>query len=214
VRDGGGPALELGCGNGRLLAGYVVDDGLDVEGVDSAADMLAICRRHCAAAGVDVTLHHADWVTLALDREYATLYNPAGSFSLIAGDGEAERALAAWYRHVAPGGQLVLGMSGPQPQQGAPWRWYLRRSATRASDGITFMVHQATRHDAAEQVTHSVDRHEVWGPDGVLRTTYLRRHLLRWWTPEQFVALVEGAGFVDVTTEGPELGYLLRARRP
>ena len=52
IRAGDGPALELGCGNGRLLVGYLAD-GLDVEGVDSAADMLAICRASRRARRAD-----------------------------------------------------------------------------------------------------------------------------------------------------------------
>ena len=82
IQRGGGPALELGCGNGRLLIGYR-EMGLDVEGVDSSHDMLAICGAHAAVAGIDITLHHADWTTLELPRRYATIYNPAGSFMLI-----------------------------------------------------------------------------------------------------------------------------------
>jgi SAM-dependent methyltransferase len=212
IRAGDGPALELGCGNGRLLVGYRADDELDVEGTDSAADMLAICRGHCAARGVEVVLHHADWVSLDLGREYATLYNPAGSFSLI-DEADARRALGAWLAHLVPGGRLVVSMSAPQPARGAPWRWYLRRSGTRPSDGTTFMVHQAVRVDEAVQVTHSVDRHEVWGADGVLRTTYLRRHRLRFWTPAQLAGLMEDAGYRDVTVAGPEHDYLATARR-
>jgi len=38
----GGAALELGCGTVRLLLRFVAAD-LDVEGVDSSSDMLALC---------------------------------------------------------------------------------------------------------------------------------------------------------------------------
>jgi SAM-dependent methyltransferase len=214
VRDGGGPALELGCGNGRLLIGYVADDGLDVEGTDSAIDMLAICREHGEARGVDVELHHADWVTLALGREYATLYNPASSFSLLDHEDDARRALRAWREHLVPGGQLAVSMSVPPPRDEPPWRWYLRRSGTRASDGTTFMVHQAVRAHRDAQVSSTIDRHEVWDPGGLLRTTYVRRHRLRWWTPDQLVALVRDAGFVDVDSDGPEHSFVVVARRP
>jgi SAM-dependent methyltransferase len=212
VAAGGGPALELGCGNGRLLVGYRTD-GLPVEGVDSAADMLAICRAHCEAHGVDVTLHHADWVTLALGREYATLYNPASSFSLIPDDEDAHGALAAWRDHLAPGGRLALAMAVPGPGDEPPWRWYLRRSATRPSDGTTFMVHQAVHSHRDAQVTDTIDRHEVWDADGTLRTTYQRRHRLRWWTQEQLAELVRASGFVDVEPVGSERSYVLLARR-
>src|SRR5439155_788473 len=92
IERGAGPALELGCGNGRLLIGYA-RAGFDVEGVDSSADMLAICAAHGREAGLDLTLHHADWLALDLGRTYATIYNPAGSFALVAGDEDARTAL-------------------------------------------------------------------------------------------------------------------------
>src|SRR5580698_11368183 len=49
----GGPALDVGCGTGRLLLDYL-SAGLDVDGVDNSPEMLAICREKAAAAGVDV----------------------------------------------------------------------------------------------------------------------------------------------------------------
>ena len=39
----GQPALDAACGTGRLLVPWVVD-GLDVDGVDASADMIAGCR--------------------------------------------------------------------------------------------------------------------------------------------------------------------------
>src|SRR5262249_37806274 len=85
IESGSGTAVELGCGNGRLLVPYVCS-GLEVEGVDASQAMLDICAAHAREAGVHVTLHHCDWTALALDRKYATIYNPAGSFSLLRSD--------------------------------------------------------------------------------------------------------------------------------
>jgi SAM-dependent methyltransferase len=203
---GGGPALELGCGNGRLLVGYVAD-GLEVEGLDGSADMLRCCRAHLDAGGLTADLHHADWTEPALDRTYATVYNPAGSFALVHELEVAHRTLAAWRRLVRPGGRLVLSLSGLAPRDDG-WIWRVRRSATRASDGTTFLVHQATSADRDGERTHTLDRHEVWGADGTLRTTLLRRHCLRWWSPEQATAALLDAGFDDVEIDGPPASYL------
>lgn len=214
IREGDGPALELGCGNGRLLVGYLAD-GLDVEGVDSSADMLAICRGHAAAAGHAVTLHHADWTSLALGRTYATLYNPAGSFSLLDDEDDARAALRSWRSHLAPGGRLVISMFTPAPERDGSrqpsWVWHVRRSATREADGVTFMVQQAVHGDAAAQVQHSLDRHEVWDVDGTLRTTYLRRHRIRWWTPDQLAEILRDCGYGDVESIGSEREFLVFA---
>jgi ubiquinone/menaquinone biosynthesis C-methylase UbiE len=39
----GQPALDIGCGTGRLILDYM-SQGLDVDGVDVSPEMLAICR--------------------------------------------------------------------------------------------------------------------------------------------------------------------------
>lgn len=214
IRGGDGPALELGCGNGRLLVGYVAD-GLDVEGVDSSADMLAICRGHVEAAGRTVTLHQADWTSLALGRTYATIYNPASSFSLIDDEDDARAALRAWRSHLSPGGRLVMSMFTPAPEeegpQEIPWAWHVRRSATRATDGVTFMVQQAVRIDHAAQFLHSLDRHEVWDADGTLRSTLIRRHRIRWWTQDQLGELLRDSGYVDVEFVGSARMFVVHA---
>ena len=127
-----GSALELGCGTSRLLVRYAAL-GLDVEGVDASADMLAICASHARAAGVEPALHRADWLTLDLGRDYSTLYNRAGSFALIADD-DARTALEAWRRHLRPGGQLLISMGVPRPDR-TPRRDDLRRASRGVGRG-------------------------------------------------------------------------------
>jgi SAM-dependent methyltransferase len=208
-----GPALELGCGTGRLLVRYAVL-GLDVEGVDASADMLAICARHARAAGVAPALHHADWLALDLEREYATLYNPAGSFALIADEDDVRAALAVWLRHLRPRGRLLISMGVPRPDRKANYEWRLRRSATRTTDGVTFMVHEAFRMDVDAQIQHVIDRHEVWSPTGELTTTFLRRHRLRWWTSDQLEDLLRECGYVDVRAHGTPEAFIIDGRSP
>jgi len=203
IERGGGPALELGCGNGRLLIGYR-GLGLEVEGVDSSYDMLAICGAHATAAGLDVTLHHADWTTLELPRRYATIYNPAGSFMLIDDADDARRALTVWLTHLAPGGRLFVGGSVPRADFDAQWEWRIRRSATRPSDGVTFMVHEALTCDLDAQLQHVVNRHEVWSADGRLVTTFIRRMRLRWWTGTQMESLLRECGASGVKLIGSD----------
>ena len=57
-RAWGEPALELGCGDGDPLLALRAE-GLDVEGLDSSADMLSKLRRTAVERGIDVTVHHA-----------------------------------------------------------------------------------------------------------------------------------------------------------
>ena len=213
IERGGGPALELGCGNGRLLLQSPAA-GLDVDGIDSSADMLAICAAHAAAMGISITLHHADWASFDFEKRYATIYNPSGSFSLIGDDDGARQAMGTWMRHLAPGGHLLIAMGVPRADFDARWEWHVRRSATRKSDGVTFMVHEAIRCEVEAQVCHNLQRHELWDARGRLVTTFMRRHRLRWWTSEQMEQMLVESGAARVRRYGTDDEFIVVATAP
>src|SRR3954453_9282007 len=52
----GEPALDVGCGAGRMLLRFLAD-GLDVEGCDRSGEMLAYCRGYAASRGLNPVLH-------------------------------------------------------------------------------------------------------------------------------------------------------------
>ena len=52
----GQPALDVGCGSGRLLVPWITS-GLDVDGVDASADMLGACRDAARAVGCSPALY-------------------------------------------------------------------------------------------------------------------------------------------------------------
>ena len=80
-------------------------------------------------------------------------------------------------------------MGIPRADFGAQWEWHVRRSATRAGDGVTFMVHEAMRCDVDAQVdAHAAPARALGRATGELVTTFMRRHRLRWWTGEQLEA--------------------------
>jgi hypothetical protein len=176
--------------------------------------MLAICAAHARDAGISPTLHHADWLTLALERKYHTIYNPSGSFALIVDVDDARAALVTWREHLVPGGQLIVSSGVPGSDFDAEYEWRVRRSATRASDGVTFIVHEAVKIDADAQLHHDLNRHEVWDRDGQLVTTFMRRHTLRWWTREQFTEMLEECGYADVRTYGQDDGFFAVGHAP
>ena len=72
-----GPALDVGCGTGRLILDYLAA-GLDVDGVDNSPDMLALCRAKAAGLGIDVEnrLYLQEMDRLDLPRRYATIFVP------------------------------------------------------------------------------------------------------------------------------------------
>src|SRR5688572_6098869 len=53
IDKAGQPALELGCGSGDPMLD-LVERGYDIDGLDSSADMLALCRVRATARGLSV----------------------------------------------------------------------------------------------------------------------------------------------------------------
>ena len=131
-----GTALEIGCGTGRLLVPYL-QTGLEVEGLDSSEDMLAICREKAGAKAVSPVLHQQYMQELDLPRTYNTIYIPASTFMVLSDRDEGMEALHRFHSHLEPGGQVLISLDIPKRQFESHDRrqWWLRRVATRPRDG-------------------------------------------------------------------------------
>ena len=99
-----GPALDVGCGTGRLILDYL-QAGLDVDGVDNSPEMLEICRAKAAVSGVDVAgrLFEQEMDRLALARRYATIFAPSSTFQLLTDASAATQAMMRFRDHLQPG---------------------------------------------------------------------------------------------------------------
>jgi SAM-dependent methyltransferase len=141
-----GPVLEPMCGSGRFLLPLLAA-GIDVDGIDASAEMLAACRRHAAARGLAPSLHAAALERLALPRRYALAFVASGSIGLL-GHGDAlDGALVRLREHLAPGGTLLVCIDEPGAEPIAA------DSAPRivhAADGseIRYVARATAMHDA------------------------------------------------------------------
>jgi SAM-dependent methyltransferase len=214
-----GGALELACGTGRLLVPYR-RDGLDVEGLDASADMLAICRRKALAAGCEVALHLAAMEFFRLPRRYGAIYCPVGSLCLLTSPAALEAALRASFDHLHPGGSLALSLCQPMPPSADGAR-RLAREGRRASDGAMFRVWSEALPPPSPGVTRSRSIHEATIGDRLLaRDSFLFD--LRPLAPEEAAARLAAAGFTQIAFAGASGGpmsesdedYLATAIRP
>ena len=73
VERNGPPALDLGCGTGRLML-PLLSAGLDVDGCDRSPDMLALCRAEASRHGLAPQLYQQAMHDLDLPRSYKTIY--------------------------------------------------------------------------------------------------------------------------------------------
>jgi ubiquinone/menaquinone biosynthesis C-methylase UbiE len=82
ILQNGQPALDIGCGTGRLLLDYLAD-GIDIDGVDNSPEMLAICGEKAQKLGLHPTLFQQSMEALDLPRRYRTIMVPSSSFQLV-----------------------------------------------------------------------------------------------------------------------------------
>ncbi|MFI2236012.1 class I SAM-dependent methyltransferase [Streptomyces chrestomyceticus] len=216
LREVGGPALELGCGDGDPLLA-LRRSGLDVEGVDSSADMLERCRRRADEAGVTVTVHHQRMEALSLSRRFQAVFLAGPTFNLLPDDSVAAAALHRIRRHLADGGTALIPLHVPGP---TPADRIGQVRTAPADDGaeLRFSVVSEQRDEAARTRT-TVLRYERHGPG--TPTVVERPWLLHWYTRSGFEKLAAEAGLrtVSVTDaegdavqgDAPDVVFRLRA---
>ena len=200
ITQAGGCALEVACGTGRLLLPYL-RDGLQIEGVDSSAEMLAICRQKAERYAVTPVLHQQPMQALELPRKYSTIFIPYCSFQILSRREEAFEALRRFRAHLEPAGQLLVSLFVPWQDFRLDRQWRLRRSGIRPRDGATVLIHECTDSDRTEQVQDIWLRHELFR-DGQLITSELRTHRLRWYHKHEFAMMLERAGFGNSVAYG------------
>lgn len=202
----GGPALDVGCGTGRLMLDYLAA-GLDVDGVDNSLEMLAVCRGKAAALGIDVTgrLFEQAMQEMELPRRYATIFVPSSSFQLLTDVRAANEAMRRFVEQLAPGGVLVMSIMsqlwrGKESPPQMEWTdWTQVGEGLRPDDGATIRRWIRARYDHEQQLEHEENRYEVIvGGDVVTTEMHGRSPAVRWYSQAQIGDMVQRAGLAGV----------------
>ncbi len=211
IRRAGEPALDLGCGTGRLLL-PLLEAGFDVDGVDVSADMLDRARAGAARLGLDIASRlvqgtFRDFVPL---RRYRTIIC-CDSFG-IGGDQAADLdALCHLHACLRPGGTLTLSLDRAMPETLArlgdpahtfpdPWPEARDRGPLPDGDELELLVRTGA-FDPSTRVQRMDMRARLWRDGAVILE---EGGSLRWsmYTTDEIVAMLHEAGFVDVEVEG------------
>jgi SAM-dependent methyltransferase len=115
-KQSGGPALEIGCGTGRVLI-PTARAGIEITGLDLSPHMLAVCRERLAAEPAEVRarvrLAEADMRSFDLGRTFGLVTLPFRPFQHLLTVEDQLACLGCIHRHLAPGGRLVLDVFNP-----------------------------------------------------------------------------------------------------
>lgn len=143
----GQPVLDLACGTGRLLI-PLLQAGVDVDGCDFSADMLAHCRARAARTGLVPRLYQGPMHAFEATRTYRTIYI-CGSFGLAGSREKDLETLRRCHAHLKPGGALLVDIDAEyaSPEMWALWLQENRQalpqpwspeSRRRAADGSEY----------------------------------------------------------------------------
>ena len=200
----GGACLDVGCGTGRLLV-PLAKEGVEIEGVDNAPEMLAICREKLEAAGAKATLHEQSMTELDLGKTFETVMVPGASLQILIDRETAQMALSRMREHLAPSGQLLISMFIPWFElmnESSQGKWRLHKQAIREEDDSSVFCHTISELDRHAQIMHVWNRYEVFDAEGELKEAEMREMELRWYFKNEFLLLLEKCGFGDVVTYG------------
>ena len=199
----GEPALDVGCGTGRLVLDYL-QQGIDCDGVDNSPEMLALCREKAHGLRLSPNLYQQSMEALELPRRYRTIFVPSSSFLLLTDLGDAVEAAHRFFAHLESGGVLLMPFMvlwpGKEPPQHDVWSdWFKAGQARRSEDGAIVRRQQRVKFDLEEQLEHTEDRYQVVVNERVVEEeVQLMSPATRWYSQEQSVLVFREAGFVDV----------------
>ena len=206
----GQPALDAGCGTGRLLLPWL-RAGYDVDGADVSADMIERAGRRARAEGFDPTLLVQPLHALDPPRRYRTIV-ACGVFGIGSTRAEDEEALRRFHDLLEPGGTLLLDKEAPyaDARRWAYWTasgrtlpepWPENPTPRRVADGSEILLRtRAVDVDPLDQrVTLEMHAQRLRG-EVVEEERYTLTE--RMYFRDELVLLLERAGFEDINVRG------------
>lgn len=202
IKASGEPALDVGCGTGRLLLDFLAQ-GIDIDGVDNSPEMLELCRQKAQRLGLRPALFQQPMEDLRLPRAYRTIIVPSSSSQLVTDRAAAAEAMHRFFRHLEPGGSLVMPFmllwQGQTDSHTVTTDWEIRAEATRPDDGAVVRRWSRSTFDVVGQLEHTEDRYEVIRGGEVVEAEHqVRSPATRRYTQPQVMELYTAAGFADV----------------
>ena len=210
----GEPALDLGCGNGRILL-PLLKDGVDIDGSDISADMIALAAAEAKKAGLTSRLIVAPMHEIDLGRSYRTIFM-CGSLGIGGRRDHDREALRRAYRHLEPDGALLVANHQlpydtdekrwarwlPGHRAGGDGAWPAEGERRTFADGdeVEWLGKPSTLDPLEQRITMDV-RVRLWhGGEMIKEETYQLEENL--YFVQELLLMLEDAGFHDLRVEG------------
>ena len=194
LRHAGGPALEVACGNGRLLL-PVLEAGLECDGLDYSETMLASLRKKLAAKGLATNVVHADMRDFSLPRRYALIVIPFNSFLHNLTQADQLKTLRCCRDHLETGGRLVMTVFHPSAAKLIEWDGVEKELKQLPHEGGRVTIWDRADDDRVEQIRHMTRRIEFSDGKGQVTRREVLTFDLRYIFKPEMDLLLHVAGF-------------------
>lgn len=212
IERSGQPALDVGCGTGRLLLPYL-QAGLDVDGCDASQDMLAQCEARAKREGLSPRLYPQALHELDLPRRYWTIF----ACGVIGLGGERRltmQGMQRCYEHLRPGGTFAFDLAVrwndppawlsrlPENRRSLPEEWPSSTERKLLADGSELeMAARTVAVDPLEESQIRQLRARLWR-NGELVEEQVHTQRYEEYGKNELVLMLEHAGFGDIRLFG------------
>jgi SAM-dependent methyltransferase len=194
LRDAGGPALELACGNGRLLI-PTLEAGIACDGMDIAPSMLASLRAKLAARGLHANVMLGDMRDFSLPQRYALIAIGFNSFLHNLTQAQQIATLRCCRHHLTSGGRLVITAFHPSAAKLIEWVGPEKLFKDLAFGDGRVRVYDHADDDRVEQVRTMTRRIEFTDASGTVTRREMVKFSLRYVYKPEMELLLHVAGF-------------------
>ena len=184
-----GPALELGCGPGRVLRA-LAQAGLEAHGLDHDPSMLARAARrgHPRSA-----LHPGDLARFTMPLTFGLILLPCNTFATL-DDGRAAACLRCCRAHLPAGAALAVELPQPRDRDRPPAEDDVLAAFVEPERGNPVQLSALQHFDTRTQRLEVIWRYDELLPDGLVeRLEVPAFYQLR--TPAGLQPLLRTAGF-------------------
>lgn len=188
----GGPALELGCGTGRICLA-LAEAGIDAVGVDVSAGMLVRARLRTIEGTGHIDWVGADFRSLDLKRRFPLVLLPLGGLQHMESIDDVALALQAVARHLEDDGVAVIDVEAPGGDDLAAGPQPLVEHWTRPLDGALVSKLVAVEGHPALGLRDVTWHFDVASADGTLRR-HTQQFAMRTVTPGEIQLAARLAG--------------------
>ena len=181
---------EMGCGTGSISI-RLAKAGIPLLATDLSPEMIAVAQDKARASGAQVQFAVQDMTRFAVPRRVHAVLCACDGVNYLTDLKQVKSCFAHVFEALRPGGRFAFDISAPAKLNGMAGQMY-----GEDREDVTYLwmnEHNDERNTLEMNLAFFVKQ------DGGLYKRFSERHVQRIHQPEELIALLEQAGFTDIS---------------